>query len=120
MPEDPDAKKIKSGVKVALRSKSNPTQWLDCSETDGACSISRCTSNNADSTNASVTTCNSHYFKIFGVGRRDGRLLNSNHSIRLRHEYNDSYLNCDTGDKCKMSDCADNCEAPSFKFNIIK
>ena len=117
--ENPDANKIRSGAKVALRSKSDPTQWLDCSSADGACSISRCTSNNADSTNASITTCDSHFFKIFGVGRRLNRLINTNYSIQLRHEYNDSYLNCNTGDKCKLSECGGTCEAPSFKFNIL-
>ena len=119
MPENPDANKIKSGAKVALRSKSNPTQWLDCSSPDGACSISRCVSNSADSMNASITTCDSHFFKIFGVGRRLNRLINTNHSIQLRHELNDSYLNCNTGDKCRLSECAETCEAPSFKFNIL-
>ena len=119
MPENPDASKIKSGAKVALRSKSNPTQWLDCSSPDGACSISRCMSNSADSTNASITTCDGHFFKIFGVGRRLNRLINTNHSIQLRHEFNDSYLNCNTGDKCRLSECAESCEAPSFKFNIL-
>ena len=119
MPENPDANKIKSGAKVALRSKSNPTQWLDCSSPDGACSISRCMSNSADSMNASITTCDSHFFKIFGVGRRLNRLINTNHSIQLRHELNDSYLNCNTGDKCRLSECTETCQAPSFKFNIL-
>ena len=112
-PENPDAKKIRSGTKVALRSKSNHTQWLDCSSANGACSISEC------STNTTVTTCDSHFFKIFGVGRRLNRLLNTKHSIQLRYEYNDSYFTCNTGDRCKILECVDSCKAPSFKFKIL-
>ena len=117
MPENPDARKIKSGAKVALRSRNKPTRWLDCSDTDSSCSISRCARNDADrGTNASfITKCQSHYFKIFGVGRRDGKLINSNHSIRLKHEYNQSYLDC-SADECRLSHSTE----PSFRFHIIQ
>ena len=122
LPDKPNARKIKSGATVALRSKSNPTKWLDCNNTD-KCSISRCTMNNTDSGNGSyVTSCDSHYFKIFGVRRREGRLLNSNHSIQLRHKHNNSYLNCNKK-KCtllKGEDCPNTCEAQSFKLNILR
>ena len=130
-PENPDANKIRSGAKVALRSKCNSHLWLDCTSPNifGSCSITTytSTSNNArrhasifcGPTNASITTCDRHYFKIFGVGRRLNRLINTNHSIHLRHQYYDSYLNCNTGDICILSECADNCEPPSFKFNIL-
>ena len=117
MPENPDANKIKSGAKVALRSKNIPTEWLDCSSPDGACSISRCMT--SDNSNNSITTCDSHFFKIFGVGRRLNRLINTNHSIQLRYEFNDAYFNCNTGDKCRLSKCVESCEAPSLKFNIL-
>ena len=116
--EDPDARKVRSGAKVALRSRSNPTQWLDCSDVDSSCSISRCTRNDADSGgNASfVTTCDSHYFTIFGVGRRVGKLINSHHSIRLRHEFNHSFLDCKVDNKCRLSALSQ----PSFSFNIVQ
>ena len=61
IPEDPNVKKIKSGGKVALRSKNNPTQWLDCSNVRGvSCSITRCTGNNVTDSVYSTTTCNSY------------------------------------------------------------
>ena len=119
VPELPDAKKIKSGATVALRSKSNPSQWLDCSSPDGSCSVTRCAGNRGESQNTSITVCGKHYFKIFGVGRKVGKLINTNHSIQLRHELNDSFLNCDGGEKCRLEECADTCLAPSYRFNIL-
>ena len=119
-PENPDARKILSGAKVALRSRNNPTQWLDCSDIDSSCSISRCTRNDADSgTNASfITSCQSHYFQIFGIGRRDGKLIDSKRSIRLKHEYNQSYLDCYSSidNMCRLSDSSE----PSFRFHILQ
>ena len=116
--EDPHAKKVRSGDTVALRSKSSPTQWLDCSDADSACSISRCYRNDADfiSDNVStLTTCDAHFFKIFGVNRKVGKLLNEKHDIQLRHEWNNSYLNCNIDNKCKLSDST----SPSFDVQVI-
>ena len=112
--KNPDAKKVKSGDEVALRWRRDPTHWLDCSNSDSACSTTRCTGNDADSiSNASVTTCSSHHFKIIGVDRREGRLLNTNHSIQLRHESNPEFINCNDNNKCKFSS-----EEASFEFHI--
>ena len=112
--KNPDAKKVRSGDEVALRLMKRPTQWLDCSSADSVCSTTRCTGNDADSiTNASVTTCDSHHFKIIGVRRPEGKLLNMNHSIQLKHEFNQSFLNCNDNNKCKLSS-----EEASFKFQI--
>ena len=118
VPENPNARKIVSGAKVKLRSRNFPTQWLDCSIIDSSCSILRCTRNDADSgTNASfITNCQSHYIKIFGIGRREGKLINSNHSIQLKHEYNQSYLDCSVDNECQLSDTT---EPSSFKFHIL-
>lgn len=126
VPEDPDARKIRSGAKVALRSRSNQTQWLDCSNSDGECSVLRCTK---DATNACysnpITSCDSHHFKIYGVGRREGRLLNSSYRVYFRHSENDSILSC-YSDKCKLSSNEDfysgendTQESQIFSFTII-
>ena len=130
-PDDPSAAKIKGGVKVALRSQTNPLHWLDCSNTaaGAACTITRCTLNNnleSSTSSSGITTCDNHFFKIFGVGaRREGKLINNEHSIQLRHKDNTmSYFNCDAppNGKCKLSDCGNNCQAQGyvFKFNIIE
>ena len=111
---NPDAKKIKSGAIVALRSKNSPEYWLDCSNSLRGCMISNCTLPTTSANASFVTTCDKHFFEIHGVGRRKGRLLNSNHSILLKHEFDDSYLICNTNSGCTLSDK----EKASFKFKI--
>ena len=117
--KNPDAKKVRSGDEVALRWMRNPTHWLACSNSNNRCSTTRCAgndSNDADSiSNTGITKCSSHHFKIIGVDRRVGRLLNENYRIQLKHESNQLFLNCINNNLCKFSS-----DATSFKFRIIQ
>ena len=99
-----DTNIIKAGSKVALRSRCNPTKWLDCSGLSSECSITRCNQCRGDicTYNDYDAPCNRHYFKIFGIGRRNGRMLNSNRQIYLRHDETDSILTCE-GETCNLS-----------------
>ena len=107
--EPQDSQKIKSGAKVALRSQCNPSKWLDCSggHLNNECSITKCTRcagslcHDADF----VTPCKKHHFKIFGVGRPEGKLLNSHYQLYFRplEDNNSSAVSCYDDDLCKLS-----------------
>lgn len=104
-----DARKVKSGDKVALRSRCNPSKWLDCSggHLNNECSITKCSRcagslcYDADY----ITPCRNHHFKVFGVGRRDGKLLNTHYQLYFRPSEgnNNSAVSCYDGDICKLS-----------------
>lgn len=116
--ENPNARKIKSGDTVALRSKANPAKWLDCTSADRTCSITICSSpypNFIYDYSSALTTCDAHIFEIFGVRRRLGRLLNSNHNIQL--QYGNEFLSCagTAGSVCKLS----NSTAQSFGLEVM-
>ncbi len=109
-PQDSREQKIKSGDKVALRSRCNPSKWLDCSGgyLGNECSITKC-SRCAGSVcfDASfVTLCKSHHFRVYGVGRQDDKVLNSHYQLYFRPAADDddnSALSCYKKDVCKFS-----------------
>lgn len=97
--------KIKSGATVLLRSVNAPSNWLDCSGSSNTdtCIISTCREDNVeDPQNASyISSCSSHHFKVFGVGRGINKVLNVNHKLQFRDKNQQSYLSCN-GKKCKL------------------
>ena len=130
--EGQDPPKVKSGDKVALRSRCNPSKWLDCSGGDfgNECSITKC-SKCPGTVCYDVTSCKRHHFKIFGVGRPDGKLLNTHYQLYFRpadddNVDSDSVLTCYDDDLCKLSrggnftnrgEMLD--DSQSFKFTIL-
>lgn len=104
-----NSQKIRSGDKVALRSRCNPSKWLDCSGgfLSNECSItrcSRCAGSLCYDANF-VTPCKSHHFKVFGVGRPDGKLLNTHYQLYFRpaDDSNNSTMSCYDNDVCKFT-----------------
>lgn len=112
---NPTSKKIKSGNIIVLRSVFKPTTWLDCnSDSRGRCLLSQCIDNAADSANASyITECDVHQFKILGVNRGEGKILNADHKIQLKHPVDDTYLNC-SGKRCHLG------EPQTFTLNKLR
>ena len=104
--ESQNSQTIKSGDKVALRSRCNPLKWLDCSSNnDNECTISKCGKcEENDCFNASfVTPCTSHQFKVFGVSRREARALNTRYQLYFRPAYdNDNSVVSCYDDGCKL------------------
>ena len=93
---------LKSGDTVVLKSIWKTTRWLDCTSRT-MCTITECYTNEADNFNTShISECESHhFFKIYAVGREDGRTIRTSDEIRLKHAENDTYLNCQDR-KCKL------------------
>lgn len=132
-----DSQKIKSGDKVALRSRCNPSKWLDCSggsggdPLSGECTITRCSRCAGSSCyDASfVTMCKNHHFKVFGVGRPNGKLLNTHYQLYFRPadgDRNNSSLSCSDNDVCKLAGGRDFTnqgemlnESQRFSFTIL-
>ena len=86
---DGNATKITSGSKVALRSRCNMEKWLDCTGIRNTCLISRClrcTGDRCGNYDDHTSSCDHHHFTILAVGRREGRLINSNYPIQLVRE----------------------------------
>ena len=106
--ERQDSKKIKSGDKVALRSRCDPSKWLNCAggNSRNECSITNCSScvGSACYDAGFVTPCDNHHFKIFGIGRRENRLINTKYQIYFRPaaDGNNSILSC-YDELCKLS-----------------
>lgn len=96
-------KKIRSGATVLLRSVNAPSNWLDCSNT--RCIVSTCAEDNEeDPANISyVSSCSSHQFKVFGLGRQLNKLLKVEHKLQFRHKTRPSYLSCN-GKRCILLD----------------
>lgn len=96
--------KIKSGSKVALRSRCNPAKWLDCSGgSDYNCSITRCNKCSGDicSFNYNSAPCDHHHFEVFGARRREGRLLTPFHKVYFRQTKTNLLLTCED-EICKL------------------
>ena len=107
-----DSDKINSGSKVALRSRCNPSKWLDCSNGNlgNECSIMRCgRCIGSECYDASyVTTCKSHHFRVYGVGRQEDKVLNTHYELYFRPADDDdsgdnSALSCYKNDMCKFT-----------------
>lgn len=101
---DQDTKKVKSGRKVALRSRCNPTKWLDCNNPDSECSITKCTKCIGEICTYGDYSqpCDRHHFIVYGVGRREEGVLNTNYEIYFGREGTDALLTC-SGSVCRMS-----------------
>ena len=104
-----DSDKINSGSIVALRSRCNPSKWLDCSNGNlgNECFIKRCSRciGSVCYDASYVTSCKSHHFRVYGVGRQDDKVLNSNYELYFRPADDDgnnhSALSC--YDMCKFT-----------------
>ena len=118
-----DKKKILSGSKVALRSRCTPNKWLSCDGSDKECSISKCKKCTGGICSADnyTTPCSRHYFRMYGVGRQDDRLLHTNHKLYFRHDETDLLLTC-LDDLCKLSSGADPTELgpQAFSFTMFQ
>ena len=123
--------KIRSGSIVLLRSVNAPANWLDCSN-PRSCIISTCREDNVeDLTNASYkSSCTSHQFQVFGVGRKNNKLLNVGHKLRFKDKNQQSYLSCN-GKRCSLLESGicptrplfsveSNGECPIGNFSVYK
>ena len=95
-------KKIRSGSTVLLRSVNTLAYWLDCSNPRN-CIISTCREDNVeDLTNSSYkSSCTSHQFQVFAVGRTNNKLLNVGHKLRFKDKNQQSFLSCN-GKRCRL------------------
>lgn len=97
------SRRIKSSNTVLLRSVNTPTSWLDCSDAT-RCIISPCREDNPDdgANSSYISNCSRHHFQVFGVGRRDNKILNNQHKLKFKYSNSDdSYLNCN-GKRCTL------------------
>ena len=98
---------IKSGDTIAFKSLKREDHWIDCSR--GNCTLTKCDSNSKknDITNFTRDICNQHQFKIYAVGKEDGKRIKSKEDL-VYFKFSTKYLNC-LGKQCRLiSEGSDN------------
>lgn len=111
--------RIKSGDKVVFRSVHKSNRWFDCSSRND-CTITECQNNAADPSNSSyITDCGYHLFRIYAVGKEEGKAVRTSDQIQFKHVNDSSYLNC-LEKKCVLDICESGCTPQTFTVEKIQ
>ena len=111
--------RIKSGDKVVFRSVHKSNRWFDCTSRNN-CTITECHNNAADPSNSSyITDCGYHLFRIYAVGKEEGKAVRTSDNIQFKHVNDSSYLNC-LEKKCVFKEiCENGCEPQTFTVEKV-